>query len=49
MPGRSMSLLTAAAFWVLVPAAAQAQDEAAELPDGEGDRPPLGGPVGMLV
>ena len=36
MSGCSMSLLTAAAFWVLVPAAAQAQDEAAELPDGEG-------------
>ena len=36
MSGCSMSLLTAAAFWVLVPAAAQAQGQAAGLPDGAG-------------
>jgi len=36
MPGRSMSLLTAAAFWVLIPVAAHAQSEAVELPEGEG-------------
>jgi len=36
MPGRSMSLLTAAALWILVPAAAHAQSQASELPDGAG-------------
>ena len=36
MPGRSMTLLTAAALWTLVPVAAQAQSQASELPEGAG-------------
>ena len=35
MPGRSMTLLTAAALWLLAPAA-QAQSQASDLPDGAG-------------
>lgn len=42
MPGRSMTLLTAAALWTLVPVAAQAQSQASELPDGAGKELVLG-------
>jgi virginiamycin B lyase len=42
MSGRSMWLLTAAALWTLVPLAAPAQSEAADLPEGAGKEVVLG-------
>jgi virginiamycin B lyase len=42
MSGRSMTLLTAAALWTLVPVAVQAQSEASDLPEGAGKEVVLG-------